>query len=176
MAGTIGINPGRRILHFDLWHIRMRITGSMSPDSRSVLNMEARTSNSINRHQTNRPMTSAEFSKGNVWRRSVKRCRRLVAPDCPSDGMRRCPVADRVTLTVCRSLPVCPNQRTSSGRVGLFGAELRICRSHSITSSAVASSVGGTARPSVFAVFILMTSSNDVGLRLDGQIPMAWYP
>ena len=34
---------------------------------------------------------------------------------------------------------------------------------YSITSSAVASSVGGTARPSAFAVLRLMTSSNFVG-------------
>ena len=31
---------------------------------------------------------------------------------------------------------------------------------HSITSSAVASSVGGTVRPSILAVWALMTSSN----------------
>jgi hypothetical protein len=34
---------------------------------------------------------------------------------------------------------------------------------HSITSSARASSVGGTSKPSVFAVFRLMTNSNFVG-------------
>ena len=36
-------------------------------------------------------------------------------------------------------------------------------RSHSITSSARASSVGGTSRPSALAVLRLMTSSNLVG-------------
>src|SRR5438128_4143351 len=34
---------------------------------------------------------------------------------------------------------------------------------HSITSSAAASSVGGTVRPSAFAILRLMTSSNFVG-------------
>ena len=42
-------------------------------------------------------------------------------------------------------------------------------RSHSITSSARASSVGGTSRPSAFAVLRLMTSSKLGGL-LDRQI------
>src|SRR4051794_32881496 len=40
---------------------------------------------------------------------------------------------------------------------------------HSITSSARASSCGGTSRPSVFAVLRLITSSYLVG-ALDGQI------
>src|SRR5262245_27707878 len=45
---------------------------------------------------------------------------------------------------------------------------------HSITSSAVASSVGGTSRPSAFAVFRLMTSSYLVGTctgRSAGWVP-----
>ena len=41
-------------------------------------------------------------------------------------------------------------------------------RSHSITSSAIASTPGGIVRPSVLAVLRLMTSSNLVG-RMTGR-------
>jgi hypothetical protein len=45
-----------------------------------------------------------------------------------------------------------------------FGQQNSRCRPrHSITSSARASSVGGTSRPSAFAVLRLMTNSNFVG-------------
>src|SRR5262249_2802357 len=50
---------------------------------------------------------------------------------------------------------------------------------HSITSSASASSVGGTVRPSAFAVPMLMTSSNAVGCmtaRSAGVVPLRILP
>src|SRR5262249_6671687 len=50
---------------------------------------------------------------------------------------------------------------------------------HSITSSAIASSDGGTVRPSVFAVLRLMTSSNFVGCitgRSAGLAPLRIRP
>src|SRR6516162_6014214 len=50
---------------------------------------------------------------------------------------------------------------------------------HSITSSARASSVGGTSRPSVLAVFRLTTSSKLVGcctVRLPGLSPLRMRP
>src|SRR5215831_12409831 len=45
---------------------------------------------------------------------------------------------------------------------------------HSITSSATASSDGGTVRPSVFAVLRLMTSSNFVAASPEGR--PVWHP
>jgi hypothetical protein len=50
---------------------------------------------------------------------------------------------------------------------------------HSITSSANASSLSGTSRPSAFAVFRLITSSNLVGCmtgRVDGLAPLRIFP
>src|SRR6266852_7619483 len=41
-----------------------------------------------------------------------------------------------------------------------FDPQRTLATNHSITSSAVASSVGGTVRPSILAVSALMTSSN----------------
>jgi hypothetical protein len=43
--------------------------------------------------------------------------------------------------------------------VGLFFSSIRMAPLHSITSSALASRVGGTSRPSAFAVLRLITSS-----------------
>src|SRR5258708_4276961 len=43
------------------------------------------------------------------------------------------------------------------------GARIGLSPGHSITSSAATIKVGGTVRPSAFAVLILMTSSNFVG-------------
>src|SRR5262249_27496841 len=57
-------------------------------------------------------------------------------------------------------------------------ATLDLC-AHSITSSAIASSDGGTVRPSVFAVLRLMTSSNFVGCitgRSAGLAPLRIRP
>src|SRR5512132_597017 len=65
-------------------------------------------------------------------------------------------------LTTQHSLP--------SGRYSLLGPDFHrpdrtsfAWRTHSITSSARASSVGGTSRPSAFAAFRLITSSYLVG-------------
>src|SRR5262245_14491126 len=51
--------------------------------------------------------------------------------------------------------------------------------SHSITSSAMLSSVGGTVRPSILAVWALMTNSNLVGCRTGrsvGLVPLRMRP
>src|SRR6266508_6627988 len=54
----------------------------------------------------------------------------------------------------------CPPFLDLSWRKGSFILNLPLPSHHSITSSAVASSVGGTVRPSILAVWALMTSSN----------------
>src|SRR5256885_5064883 len=66
--------------------------------------------------------------------------------------------------------PVAPQHSLPSGRYSLLGPDFHrldrtsfTWRTHSITSSAVASSVGGTSRPSALAAFRLITSSNLVG-------------
>src|SRR5262245_693533 len=66
--------------------------------------------------------------------------------------------------------PVATQHSLPSGRYSLLGPDLHrldrtsfAWRTHSITSSARASSVGGTSRPSALAVLRLMTSSNFVG-------------
>jgi len=46
---------------------------------------------------------------------------------------------------------------------------------HSTTSSARASSVGGTSRPSALAVVRLMTSSNLVGYSIGRSAGFAWH-
>src|SRR5262249_19256760 len=58
-----------------------------------------------------------------------------------------------------------PRNATRRRRRGCATADQRYKRAppHSITSSASARSDGGTVRPSVLALFILMTSSNFVG-------------
>jgi hypothetical protein len=67
--------------------------------------------------------------------------------------------------------------RSDSTRTSAFGPLLthyRTAPRHSITSSVVASSVGGTIRPSTFAVLRLMTSSNLVNSstgRSAGLVP-----
>jgi hypothetical protein len=61
----------------------------------------------------------------------------------------------------CRSLLRAHRQRPRSCRAAKQRDELATF--HSITSSAVASSEGGTVRPSAFAVLRLITSSNLVG-------------
>ena len=71
-------------------------------------------------------------------------------------------------LNVSKSSPLCPIERTSMGRAGtsLMGHGRLMQRSkrysYSITSSARATSVAGSSRPSVLAVFRLMISSNFV--------------
>src|SRR5262245_13690452 len=63
--------------------------------------------------------------------------------------------------------PVATQHSLPSGRYSLLGPDFHrldrtsfAWRTHSITSSALASSVGGTVRPSILAVSALMTNSN----------------
>src|SRR5215204_752602 len=73
-------------------------------------------------------------------------------------------------IAVCASPPLSPvatQHSLPSGRYSLLGPDFHrldrasfAWRTHSITSSAVASSVGGTVRPSSLAVCALTTSSN----------------
>jgi hypothetical protein len=60
--------------------------------------------------------------------------------------------------------PLRPSRRSSAPRAN-SGAAIRVrpAGPYSITSSACASKIAGTIRPSAFAVFMLMTSSNRVG-------------
>src|SRR4051812_25308279 len=66
--------------------------------------------------------------------------------------------------------PVATQHSLPSGRYSLLGPDFHrldrtsfAWRTHSITSSAIASSAGGISTPSDLAVFRLMTSSNFVG-------------
>src|SRR3984957_15134498 len=89
----------------------------------------------------------------------------------------------RAALSVSRSLPVCPEQRTSSEAVG----RSQTCQQqthaaqhhHSITSSARAKKVGGIVNLSALAVFRLMTSSTLVLCwigRSVGLTPLRIFP
>src|SRR5258706_1554378 len=61
-------------------------------------------------------------------------------------------------------LPLYPRKRTQLGHRAMSEkCQTRKSSLHSITTSARPSSVGGTARPSAFAVFKLITNSNLVG-------------
>src|SRR6266516_2650328 len=67
-------------------------------------------------------------------------------------------------------LPVATQHSLPSGRYSLLGRDFHrldrasfAWRTHSITSSARASSIGGTSRPSALAVLRLITNSNLVG-------------
>src|SRR5262249_36316546 len=69
--------------------------------------------------------------------------------------------------------PVATQHSLPSGRYSLLGPDFHrldrtsfAWRTHSITSSAPAMSVGGTVRPIAFAVLRLMTSSNLVGCKM----------
>src|SRR5512132_1051342 len=73
--------------------------------------------------------------------------------------------------------PVATQHSLPSGRYSLLGPDFHrldrtsfAWRTHSITSSASASSLSGTLRPSAFAVLRLMTSSNFVGCSI-GRSP-----
>src|SRR4029077_16143305 len=77
--------------------------------------------------------------------------------------------------------PVATQHSLPSGRYPLLGPDLHrldrtsfAWRTYSITSSARASSVGGTVRPSILAMCRLMTSSNLVDCTT-GKSP-AWRP
>src|SRR6266446_8603613 len=68
--------------------------------------------------------------------------------------------------------PVATQHSLPSGRYSLLGPDFHrldrtsfTWRTHSITSSAIASTPGGTVRPSALAVLRLITSSNFVGCQ-----------
>ena len=81
------------------------------------------------------------------------------------------PTPHAIAVYASRPLsPVATQHSLPSGRYSLLGPDFHrldrtsfAWRTHSITSSARASSVGGTSRPSALAVLRLMTSSNLVG-------------
>src|SRR5258705_9566869 len=92
-------------------------------------------------------------------------------------------------IAVYASRPLSPGatqHSLPSGRYSLLGPDFHrqdrasfAWRTHSITSSARASSVGGTVRPSALAVLRLMTSSNLVGCttgRSEGLAPLRTRP
>src|SRR3989440_2841897 len=76
--------------------------------------------------------------------------------------------------------PVATQHSLPSGRYSLLGPDFHrldrtsfAWRTHSITSSARASSVGGISRPSVIAVLILITSSNLIGVWTGSSLGFA---
>src|SRR5258707_4509204 len=76
--------------------------------------------------------------------------------------------------------PVATQHSLPSGRYSLLGPDLHrldrtsfAWRTYSITSSAVASSVGGMVSPSALAVFRLTTSSNFVGCWIGSSSGLA---
>src|ERR1700747_3692756 len=83
-------------------------------------------------------------------------------------------------------LPVATQHSLPSGRYSLLGPDFHrldrarfAWRTHSIPSSAVASSVGDTVRPNVLAVSALMTSSNLLACttgRSAGFVPLRMWP
>src|SRR5262245_1774222 len=73
--------------------------------------------------------------------------------------IRRCRLDVRITLKSGRRADI--GSRPKSANNGREQVQQQ--RSYSLTSSALASSVGGTTRPSAFAVLRLMTSSYLVG-------------
>src|SRR4051794_33692191 len=93
------------------------------------------------------------------------------------------PTPHAIAVYASRPLsPVATQHSLPSGRYSLLGPDFHrldrasfAWRTHSITSSARASSVGGTAMPSALAVFILMISSKRVGCstgRSAGRAPL----
>src|SRR4029077_18256120 len=82
---------------------------------------------------------------------SIIRCPRCDQPPDPLDCIG--------PLRACHDRPSC--RRAAEEREE--GAAVHQVPDHSITSSVRASSVGGTSRPSAFAVLRLMTNSNWVG-------------
>src|SRR5262249_53974237 len=93
------------------------------------------------------------------------------------DWMNRVPVVHLHSLLASRRR-ISP-RGSASGHAAGTAAEQRDelaplhLRDHSITSSARASSVAGTSRPSVFAVCRLMTNSNLVGCSTGGSPGLA---
>jgi hypothetical protein len=69
-----------------------------------------------------------------------------------------------VVLTLVRSLPIFPHERTFSGAVGMSQTcQNRPCFNYSMISSARASSDDGGFNPNAFAVFMLMIISYLIG-------------
>src|SRR5215475_9029559 len=95
-----------------------------------------------------RPSTNPTFSK-RIFQRLIDWTQRGTAEYKPSD-------AEGPTLRDCRG-------QWDNGHRAAKQCDERAAGAHSITSSARASSVAGTSRPSAFAVFWLITSSNLVG-------------
>ncbi|MET4214744.1 hypothetical protein ABIB95_009604 [Bradyrhizobium sp. LA2.1] len=92
---------------------------------------------------------------------------------CAATGYFACMTAkgQSAGLTLSCALPVCPDIRTYSVSAGLR----RDINCYSITSSARTSNEAGTVRPSALAVFMLMMSSNLVGLSIgksEGLVPL----
>src|SRR6266852_4159445 len=87
------------------------------------------------------------------------------------------PTPHAIAVYASRPLsPVAPQHSLPSGRYSLLGPDFHrldrtsfAWRTHSITSSAVASSVGGIVRPRVLAVCRLMTNSNLAPARSVGR-------
>jgi hypothetical protein len=79
---------------------------------------------------------------------------------CACPGMAEQPGSPTISKTSLHS----PDERESEARLRMSWATI-IHGTHSITSSARASSVDGTSRPRALAVFMLMTNSNLVGCK-----------
>src|SRR5262245_15127812 len=91
------------------------------------------------------------------------------------------PTPHAIAVYASRPLsPVATQHSLPSGRYSLLGPDLPrldrasfAWRTHSITSSARASKVGGTVRPSVLAVLRLITSSNLIGCSIGRSLGLA---
>src|SRR6476660_8246221 len=85
-----------------------------------------------------------------------------------SDLSWRNPTPHAIAVYASQPLsPVATQHSLPSGRYSLLGPDFHrldrtsfAWRTHSITSSAAASSLSGTVRPSILAVWALMTNSN----------------
>ena len=93
---------------------------------------------------------------------------------CPFERTSAVPSARRLSFISGGVLSDSPGAHSAT-RMLPAGFNERVMHSYSITSSALASSDGGTVRPSVLSVFILITSSNLVGCstgRSEGLVPL----
>src|SRR5262249_54313293 len=114
--------------------------------------------------------------------------RHVAALDVAGLGESSAECVDQVRIRACRSAVEEPHdrqrlrlrarrRRPANGRAADKHDEL--APFHSITSAAVASSIGGTSRPSALAVLRLMTSSNLIGCttgRSAGLAPLRIFP
>src|SRR5262249_33090423 len=87
--------------------------------------------------------------------------------------------SDSSALARCATPPAAQQRPRPDAEIVFGGAvsflNLPLASHHSITSSASASKVGGTSRPSALAVLALMTSSKRVGCSIgksDGRDPL----